>query len=225
MARRGRKFGFKVSEETRKKLSEVSKKTGAPWLKGRKLTEKHKENIRKSKTGTKLSEEHKNKISLSMKGVQPKNNVAGWNRGKHFRGKDKHWNWKGGISTENETIRGSLEYKLWQDSVKNRDGNKCQKCGENRVSKTTAHHIKNFAEFPELRFAIDNGITFCRDCHKLFHVIYGFRNNNKKQVIEFIKTNERIKRKSSKESQRNRSLFVFSCFHLPLQLFQRIQCL
>ena len=129
-----------------------------------------------------------------------KKGVSSWNKDKELskehieklKGKRpnasgaKNHNWKGGVSTENEKVRGSLEYKLWQDSVKNRDGNCCQKCGEMRVSKIMAHHILNFSNYKELRLAINNGITFCRKCHKEFHLKYGFKNNNQEQLIEFL---------------------------------------
>jgi len=49
-----------------------------------------------------------------------------------------------------------------------------------------AHHINNFAEFSELRFAIDNGITLSEKAHIEFHKKYGFKNNTKEQLYEFI---------------------------------------
>ena len=48
------------------------------------------------------------------------------------------------------------------------------------------HHINNFADFPELRTAIDNGITLSKKAHQDFHKIYGVRNNTKEQLEEFL---------------------------------------
>ncbi len=99
---------------------------------------------------------------------------------------DKNARWMGGISTENEKCRHSEESKNWQKKVKERDNYSCQKCDEKRRRYTTAHHILNFSNHIELRFNVDNGITFCRKCHKAFHIKYGVRNNNLNQVEEFL---------------------------------------
>ena len=48
--------------------------------------------------------------------------------------------------------------------------------------------INNFADFPELRLAIDNGITLSEKAHKDFHNIYGNKNNTKEQLEEFLQT-------------------------------------
>ena len=37
-----------------------------------------------------------------------------------------------------------------------------------------------------IRFKINNGITFSKKSHDLFHKIYGKMNNTKKQVKEFL---------------------------------------
>ena len=49
-----------------------------------------------------------------------------------------------------------------------------------------AYHIENYATNEELRLDIDNGITFCKNCHIEFHKIYGKINNNKQQLYEFL---------------------------------------
>ena len=101
----------------------------------------------------------------------------------------KNCNWKGGISTKNDKIRHSFEMRLWQKSVLERDNFTCQKY-KTRGGKLIAHHINNFSEFTELRSAIDNGITFSEKAHKEFHKKYGRRNNNKKQLKEFLEDNK-----------------------------------
>ena len=105
-------------------------------------------------------------------------------KGKHLG--EKSGNWKGGITPENVKIRQSIEYHLWRKVVFVRDNFICQKYGI-KGGKLVAHHINNFADFPELRFAIDNGITFSEKAHKEFHKKYGIKNNTEEQLEEFLK--------------------------------------
>lgn len=72
--------------------------------------------------------------------------------------------WKGGVTPIHERIRKSKEYILWRTAVFTKDNYSCAKCGE-KDGKLNADHIKPFALYPELRFAIDNGQTLCKKCH------------------------------------------------------------
>ena len=79
---------------------------------------------------------------------------------------EKSINWRGGITERNNIIRTSIEYKLWREAVFKRDKYTCIWGGKEHGSNLHADHIKPFAYFPELRFAIDNGRTLCVSCHK-----------------------------------------------------------
>ncbi len=79
-----------------------------------------------------------------------------------FRG-EKHWAWKGG-GTERKRAMGQVEYVLWRTAVFMRDDYTCQTCAI-KGGNLEADHIKPWALYPELRYAIDNGRTLCRPCH------------------------------------------------------------
>ena len=72
----------------------------------------------------------------------------------------------------NDKPRHTKEYKLWRLAVFERDNNKCIWCESN--IRLEADHIKPWKDYPELRFAIDNGRTLCHECHKKTDN-YGFR--------------------------------------------------
>ncbi len=93
--------------------------------------------------------------------------------------------WKGGVTSDNEKYRKSLEIKLWRKSCMERDNFTCQKTGQ-RGGDLQVHHINNFSEFPELRTSIENGITLSKLSHKEFHKKYGYKNNTIKQINEFL---------------------------------------
>jgi hypothetical protein len=114
-----------------------------------------------------------------------------WNKGKtaetdsRILTGENHPNWNDGITPINNKIRTSANGVMWRKAVLVRDNFTCQKYGV-RGGVLCAHHINNFAEFPELRFAIDNGITLCEKAHKDFHHLYGVKNNTKEQLQEFL---------------------------------------
>ena len=181
------------------------KKGNIPWHKGKKNPRPYYRHsletlakMKKSMTGFRHSKETREKFKLiqteRFKNPQERKKISKklkghipWNKGvkcPQFSGSN-HWNWKGGITSEQSKIRAFIEYKLWRSSVFARDNFTCQKCGQ-RGKGLTAHHIQNFAQYPDLQFAINNGITFCEKCHKEFHHIFGIKNNTREQINEFF---------------------------------------
>lgn len=82
---------------------------------------------------------------------------------------ENHHNWQGGITGKRALDMTSREYKNWRHEVFKRDDYTCKKCGDKKGGNLQAHHIKEWAKYPDLRHKIDNGITYCEDCHIKIH--------------------------------------------------------
>ncbi len=107
--------------------------------------------IAQSNTGRIITKEWRQKLSESHKGK---------NMG------ELHWNFKGYPNGERNKLMVRIEYKLWREAVFKRDNYTCQICNQ-YSGYLEADHIKPWAVYPELRYAIDNGQTLCKNCHKL----------------------------------------------------------
>lgn len=140
---RGHK-GKRTSAETRRKMSEA-----------------HKARYQKDPTLAKRCGEA---LKLSLAGKTRKHSSVPL-LGRRFpeRGGPKHHNWKGGITAENTKDRRRFQ-KSYQPKVFLRDSYTCQVC-EVTGGYLQVDHIKPWAEFPELRFDLNNCRTLCMACH------------------------------------------------------------
>jgi len=74
-----------------------------------------------------------------------------------------HWNWKGGISSDDYLERRRF-YQQVHELVLERDDYTCLLC-DKRGGQLHIDHIKGWAKHPELRFELDNCRTLCAPCH------------------------------------------------------------
>lgn len=63
--------------------------------------------------------------------------------------------------------RASYELRVWRNAVFERDDFSCRDCGAR--DRLHAHHIEHWADAPDRRFDVDNGLTVCPDCHAARH--------------------------------------------------------
>jgi 5-methylcytosine-specific restriction endonuclease McrA len=142
--------GHKHSDATKQKMRNAKARlvsTGwHSWNKGKPWSAESKAKMRLAKLGIPQSSESNKKRSLALRG-------------------SKSYRWRGGVSTEHERLRGTMEFRQWKVSVFRRDNRTCVLCGYHGSS-IEADHIMPFAYFPDLRLEIFNGRTLCKKCHK-----------------------------------------------------------
>ncbi|HLD90964.1 MAG TPA: HNH endonuclease [Patescibacteria group bacterium] len=87
--------------------------------------------------------------------------------------------WKGGVSTINETVRKSMEYRQWRSEVFINNNYTCQNC-DKKGGRLVAHHIIPFNyimdnNLTSILYDVNNGVTLCKTCHKDIHKLIGFK--------------------------------------------------
>jgi len=109
---------------------------------------------------------------------------------------NKHWNYKGGITTLYHQIRISDNNKQWRKHVFTRDSPTCQVCNDDKGGNLVAHHkvpfsyILGFYKIDTFEKAmgcrelwnINNGIVLCIKCHKQLHFENGYKLPKKELV-------------------------------------------
>lgn len=159
---RGDKRCAKCHNCTRAKTPYSSLKGRISTFKGKHHTHETKQILSKQRKGNKSPMEGKNhSIEVRIK-------ISKILRIRSAKGKNCH-SYKDGKLVERKGVRHSSNYKRWRFDVFARDQFTCKKCGDKRGGNLNAHHIKHFADFPDLRFDINNGVTLCTTCHKEVH--------------------------------------------------------
>jgi 5-methylcytosine-specific restriction endonuclease McrA len=158
-------IGRKHTEETKRKMS--TSRMGHPTSKETriKIGLAHKGKIVSREARKKLSIAHIGQVS----GMKGKKHSLATRLKLHIATSSKRGNkasgWKGGLTKKDKLIRNSKEYADWRMKVFVRDNFTCVECRKIGCY-LEAHHIKSFADYPEFRFEISNGVSLCKDCHE-----------------------------------------------------------
>ena len=122
------------------------------------------------KKGRKFSEEAKLKLSLAHLGQTAWNKGlkgyrAGLSRGTPPKGELHYRYITDRTKLKKKKERNDAAYFEWRKNVWLRDGYICKLANPDCSGKIEAHHINGWAEYPELRYQNNNGITLCHAHH------------------------------------------------------------
>jgi len=101
---------------------------------------------------------------------------------------ENHWHWiedRNQLKKQRHNSSERDRMDTWRKDVFEKFDYTCQKT-KIKGGKLIAHHIFNWADYPLLRYDVDNGIVLSKESHKEFHKIYGHRHNNLQQINEFL---------------------------------------
>ena len=102
-----------------------------------------------------------------MDGIARRSNMPEWYQSPHFQKGPAHPRYKGN-KRDRLTAVGRYAYKQWQMAVYARCSFTCQDCGA-VGGILIAHHILPWADYPESRYEVGNGIALCPTCHDRAH--------------------------------------------------------
>lgn len=162
-------YGRVVKESAKQIMREKMSGENNPFF-GKKHSVLTREKISVSKTGSKRSIESRKKQSQSISGE----NHSRWRHDLSQEERETHWDRH--YNPENHT---------WRKAVYERDNYFYQVSGQKGNHNIVAHHLFNYSTHPDKRYDVNNGVTMLEPLHKLFHFIYGNRDNTPSQFEEF----------------------------------------
>lgn len=157
---------------TRLKMSLARKGKGNPYVLGKKwkLSEEARKKMSERQLGNKNHSWKGGKPNCLKCGVKLKSMKAKHCKLHSLKYKEQHPNWIKDRSllkrfNDAQKDRRSSAYVTWRKDVWSRDKWKCKINNKDCKGRLEAHHILNYANYPELRYDINNGITLCHFHH------------------------------------------------------------
>lgn len=101
------------------------------------------------------------------------------------------------------------KYLEWRRIVLNIYQKKCAECGSKK--RLHCHHIRPWAQYPELRYDVNNGQVLCCLCHMVKHPFMKIKNKKKPKKENNQKSVKINKQRRSDLKVKERIIKKFSC--------------